>query len=466
MNMPTISYLRLLVWLLAATLAVSALFTAFPQIDIAVSALFYRGSFWLYEIPAFKTLRFGLLLFMFAFAFWVLGAFLWALIRRRPLRALGYSVAVILTGPLLLVNTVLKDNWGRARPIDITVFGGDKLFTPAYLFSNQCDVNCSFTSGEGGAIATVAILIAFLAWPNLTTKGRRWLAGALAVLVVVTAGLRVAMGQHFLSDTLLSILFCALVAAGLYRLFYPNTTDEYRVGFQRATARHPGLGYQVNLALPLAAKHRPAVRAVLNGKYHEAFSHRSFKKILGYRPGNVVHAGAFFGDMLHTLSKNAVTVYAFEPVLDNYVLAKTNMATLGLQNVMLFNAGLAAKTGQAQMQTYTDTGQFRGGASSVLRKKPANPEQAEPVSLLALDDLRLGNISLLHLDVEGFELEALTGATQLIAKEKPVILLEDNAKNCADLLKTLGYRFCFYHGTLNYWAPPEDSAFVTGLKPA
>ncbi|MCF6272873.1 MAG: phosphatase PAP2 family protein [Rhodobacteraceae bacterium] len=219
--MPTITYLRLLVWLLGVTLAVSALFTAFPQLDIAASALFYQDGFWLYELPALTALRRWLLWFMFAFAFGVLGWFLLALVRRWPLRAAGYSVLVILLGPLLLVNSILKDNWGRARPINIGEFGGDKLFSPAYRFTDQCGVNCSFTSGEGGAIATVAILIAFLAWPKLARNGRRWLVVALGLLVTVTAGLRVAMGQHFLSDTLLSILFVALVAAGLYRLFYP-----------------------------------------------------------------------------------------------------------------------------------------------------------------------------------------------------------------------------------------------------
>lgn len=219
--MPKNSFHHRLNWLLGITLAVSAVFTAFPQVDIYVSGLFFRSGFWLAEIPVLETIRWGLIWLMLAFAIGTLAALLLALIRRKPAKRLGYAVSVILVGPLLLVNTVLKDNWGRARPANVLPFGGDKEFTPAYLFTDQCETNCSFTSGEGGSIATVALLIGFLAWPKLGTSGRVWLGVALSLLVFVGAGLRVVTGRHFMSDTLLSALFCALVAMGLYRLFFP-----------------------------------------------------------------------------------------------------------------------------------------------------------------------------------------------------------------------------------------------------
>lgn len=217
--MPT--YLRQLSWLLVATLLVSAVFLAFPMLDIHTSSLFYRDGFWLRDVPFLQSLRLVLIYGMYAFALTVLAVFLIRLLRRQPLRAWGFSVAVILVGPLGLVNGIFKTYWGRARPSDITIFGGEKSFTPAWVYADQCEFNCSFTSGEGGAIATATLLIAFLAWPHLQQNARRWLGWALGVLVVLTAGLRVVVGQHFLSDTLLSILLCTLVAALLYPLFYP-----------------------------------------------------------------------------------------------------------------------------------------------------------------------------------------------------------------------------------------------------
>ena len=219
MNMPT--YHRALIWTLSLTLLVSVAFTAFPGLDLMASMLFYKSGFWLHEIPFLQSLRQVLIWGMYAFALFVLAVFVYRLIRRQPLRAWGFSLAVILVGPLGLVNGIFKSFWGRARPSDITIFGGDKAFTPAWFYADQCDFNCSFTSGEGAAIATTALLIAFLAWPKLAARGRRWLGWALGALVVLTAGLRVAVGQHFLSDTLLSILLCTLVALVLYPLFFP-----------------------------------------------------------------------------------------------------------------------------------------------------------------------------------------------------------------------------------------------------
>ncbi len=221
LRMNTLTYYRTLTWLLATTLLVSVVFAAAPRLDIQVSGLFFDNGFWLYKIAFLQSLRLALIRGMYGFGLFVLVVFGIRLMRRQNLRAWGFSLAVILIGPLGLVNGVFKTYWGRARPADITIFGGDKAFTPAWFYADQCDFNCSFTSGEGGAIATTALLIAFLAWPKLKQSGRRWLGAGLGALVVLTAGLRVVVGQHFLSDTLLSILLCTLVAALLYPLFYP-----------------------------------------------------------------------------------------------------------------------------------------------------------------------------------------------------------------------------------------------------
>ena len=220
MNMPI--YHRFLLWTLSLTLLVSVAFTAFPQLDILTSSLFYKDGFWLHDLPFLQALRRALIWGMYGFAGFVVVVFGVRLLRQQPVRAWGFSIAVILLGPLGLVNGVLKTHWGRARPSDIMAFGGDKSFTPAWFYTDQCDYNCSFTSGEGGAIATTVLLIGFLAWPKLKQAGRWALGGVLVALMVLTAGLRVAVGQHFLSDTLLSILLCTLVAILLYPLFFPK----------------------------------------------------------------------------------------------------------------------------------------------------------------------------------------------------------------------------------------------------
>ena len=81
-----------------------------------------------------------------------LGA-VWLALIGRPLwrldrKALVFIVAATALGPGLIANTVLKDNWGRARPYQTDSFGGTRQFTPAPLPAAQCERNCAFVSGH------------------------------------------------------------------------------------------------------------------------------------------------------------------------------------------------------------------------------------------------------------------------------------------------------------------------------
>ena len=53
--------------------------------------------------------------------------------RRRMLiggRAALFLVLTLALGPGIVANTLLKDHWGRARPIDVVEFAGTDRFTP------------------------------------------------------------------------------------------------------------------------------------------------------------------------------------------------------------------------------------------------------------------------------------------------------------------------------------------------
>jgi len=80
--------------------------------------------------------------------------------RRRMLisgRATVFLIATMALGPGLLVNVLLKDHWGRPRPIDVTQFGGDQTFVAWWDPRGDCPSNCSFVSGDvAGAVWTIA----------------------------------------------------------------------------------------------------------------------------------------------------------------------------------------------------------------------------------------------------------------------------------------------------------------------
>jgi len=200
---------------------------------------------------------------------------------------------------------------------------------------------------------------------------------------------------------------------------------------QSVKARHEALGYEVELVVPLESRDRPAVAAFMSGQYYEPETHSAFAAILRRRRGAAVHAGTFFGDMLDTLSRNATAVVAFEPVARNFELATINSASLS--NVTLYHAALSNRDGHVRMATRTWTRKPLGGASTV------SPRGNEVTRCMKLDTLGLRDVSLIHLDVEGHELSALEGAKGTIVRDRPTILIEDNAKNCDAFLATLGY---------------------------
>jgi membrane-associated PAP2 superfamily phosphatase len=113
---------------------------------------------------------------------------------RRQAQALLVGLIV---GLWLVLHVGFKDNWGRARPSQISALGGTETYTSPLVPSSGCDTNCSFMSGHAG---TGFVLIAVGALATTRTR-RRWIAiGWTAGLVL--GFVRMAQGGHFLGDVL------------------------------------------------------------------------------------------------------------------------------------------------------------------------------------------------------------------------------------------------------------------------
>ena len=189
------------------------LFLFLPEMDLAFTGMFYsstagftqNGALW--ERILYESVD------------WIvgiavvgsLGVLLFDAIRRGPFRRRGKVAALLLVvlalGPGLVVNGVLKEHWGRARPRDVIQFGGDRAFTPALVIADQCERNCSFSAGHPSAgFALVALGYASI------SRRRRWAFFGAATGFGLLVGLaRVAAGGHFLSD----VLFSAVIVIGL-----------------------------------------------------------------------------------------------------------------------------------------------------------------------------------------------------------------------------------------------------------
>jgi lipid A 4'-phosphatase len=199
--------------------AALALFLLLPQLDLWVSGLFYaRGrGFVLANWPpvilvshAIPWIAGGIVLVVAGAAIWLffVGRPLWRF-DRKALLFIAFSTAL---GPGLLANTLLKDHWGRARPVQVEAFGGPHHFTPAPLPAAECARNCSFVSGHA-ALGFSLVAFAFMLQPG--PPRRRGIGAALALGGLVGL-VRIAQGAHFLSD----VVFAGLLVFGTTALLY------------------------------------------------------------------------------------------------------------------------------------------------------------------------------------------------------------------------------------------------------
>lgn len=211
---------RLIVGLVCVLALAAALLTLFPGVDLAVSRAFFGGEIFIWHgRTVAERVHNALPWVIAALAVGLTLAWLAAGLRRRPVLGIGtrgwlFLVLVLGLGPGLLVNVVLKDNWGRARPLHVQEFGGPLAFTPAGVPSDQCARNCSFVAGDP------SVGFSLHAFAYVVPRRRRLvLAGGLAAGGVLGL-LRIGQGAHFLGDVVYSALVVVLLAALLHRLLF------------------------------------------------------------------------------------------------------------------------------------------------------------------------------------------------------------------------------------------------------
>ncbi len=218
---------------------VSLAFVALPGLDLAVTRLFYDPT------VGFLDRRTGLVDFVretgrlveWALAIGVTAPLLLKFLFPdsqllvRP-RATLFVLISFLIGPGLIVNGILKDHWGRARPRQVVDFGGDAAFSSAWWLSDQCQRNCSFASGEA-ASAFWLMAIVFL-----VPQEWKWRVGVATLAFAMLVSLaRIAAGGHFLSDVLVAWLIVLLVLLLSHRIFLETLPPQFDSAAEGKLAR-------------------------------------------------------------------------------------------------------------------------------------------------------------------------------------------------------------------------------------
>lgn len=202
----------------AVMLAICVLFFAFfPNFDLWMTGNFYdpekgfvyaNNPFVKFSYAVFADLHWVIILGIVVY--WASVRFLFNGQKSRLQIVSIYLLLALLLGPGILVNSIFKSDWGwgRARPIQIVEFGGDKPYTAPFIPANNCTTNCSFVSGH----AALGFYFISLAW---IFNKKRWLALGVAIGASVGFG-RMLQGGHFFSDVVFAFwsvyLTCALLA--------------------------------------------------------------------------------------------------------------------------------------------------------------------------------------------------------------------------------------------------------------
>jgi len=125
-------------------------------------------------------------------------------------------LSVLLTvalGPGLIINGILKPHFGRPRPRQTIMFGGEFEYLPVLVPGPN--ENCRSFAGGDSSMGFAFLIFYFMYRRRRRAIARGWL--ALSIVLGMTIGLgRMAAGAHFLSDILWSGYICYLVALATY----------------------------------------------------------------------------------------------------------------------------------------------------------------------------------------------------------------------------------------------------------
>ncbi len=205
---------------LTITLLLSIVFFIFPSLDISVSGLFFgqdgkfiasESDWFIYLVRKMLLPLLVLLVFFVPIAAVIKQIYFREKILNIPVREWVYLFSCLILGTGVVVNSIFKSFWGRARPNDTLDFGGQEPFTIPWLNVDYCNTNCSFVSGDVSFFTlSLAILIIF----NKTS----WNIFAYSLIIFISL-LRIMEGDHFLSDTIMSFIITYVMIIALRDFF-------------------------------------------------------------------------------------------------------------------------------------------------------------------------------------------------------------------------------------------------------
>jgi FkbM family methyltransferase len=158
----------------------------------------------------------------------------------------------------------------------------------------------------------------------------------------------------------------------------------------------------------------------------------------------------FFTVLGAKLAGSAGQVYAFEPVPENAAYVRLNVRLNRFRNVRVIEKAVSSQSGQGELWI----AEYSGGAALTTAAMPPDAKKKIAIEVVSVDDLVFRHNwrrpSVIKIDVEGAEMDALKGMAGTLRGVQPVLIYEiDDQKpegferkyhDCEDFLEHAGYR--------------------------
>jgi FkbM family methyltransferase len=144
----------------------------------------------------------------------------------------------------------------------------------------------------------------------------------------------------------------------------------------------------------------------------------------------VLDIGAFIG--IHSLAfakfvVQAGQVHSFEPRKEIFDILSENVAINDYKNITVHNKGLAASEQIIELKYLDINDAANLGGLSLQTDGAFNNEQGYQINISAIDNLSIGKIDYIKLDVEGMERSVLDGAIKTISSSRTIVFCECNS---------------------------------------
>jgi FkbM family methyltransferase len=205
--------------------------------------------------------------------------------------------------------------------------------------------------------------------------------------------------------------------------------------------------------------------AIRENKMWEPHIYESIKNV-NLENTNIIDIGANLG--VHTLEFAEMVgqgeVYAFEPQRIVYYQLCGNIIANGFDNIIAYNVALSNKNGitLVENQNFYSEGLLNIGDTHVGKT-------GDEVEERTLDSYHFDNVSLIKIDVQGYEPFVLEGARETIKRNNPIILIEIEdsqltlfEKSIDDIInffKSISYNLNKIEG-IDYIATPNNNKIL------